>query len=234
MSEFDGVSETSFTALPDHDANSYYEIRLTATDSDGLTGSRTITIRPETVKMTLESTPPGADVSYAGFAGTTPLTRTTAIGFETTVTATERFARAARRTCSTTGRTARPLARPACARRRYDLRAHYLADANPLVELAHDRPATASAGSRPCSPRATPSTATPPHGGRRRCRRPLWQVDLGAAREIGRVELDWAVPYSSSYRILTSTDGTDFTEAATDAATGTGLRSTSFVTRSAR
>ena len=40
VSEFDGVTETSFTALPDHDANSYYEIRLTATDSDGLTGSK--------------------------------------------------------------------------------------------------------------------------------------------------------------------------------------------------
>ena len=140
VSEFDGVSETSFTALPDHDANSYYEIRLTATDSDGLTGSRTITIRPETVKMTLESTPPGADVSYAGFAGTTPLTRTTAIGFETTVTATERFARDGQTYVfdhwSDGGARSHDLRVPAVDT---TLRAHYLADANPMVE-ARARP----------------------------------------------------------------------------------------------
>ena len=41
-----------FTPRTDHDADSYYEVTLTATDSGGLTGTRTITLRPETVPLT--------------------------------------------------------------------------------------------------------------------------------------------------------------------------------------
>ena len=49
----------SFTPRTDHDADSSYEITLTATDSGGLTGSRTVTIRPETVPLTIASSPAG-------------------------------------------------------------------------------------------------------------------------------------------------------------------------------
>ena len=61
-----------------------------------------------------------------------------------------------------------------------------------------------------------------------------WQVDLGAAKDVSRVELDWEAAYASSYRILTSTDGTNFTQATTETATGPGTRATSFATRTAR
>ena len=45
---FDGVASGSFTA-PDHEYPSYLELTLTATDSQGLTDSKTVQLDPETV-----------------------------------------------------------------------------------------------------------------------------------------------------------------------------------------
>ena len=47
-----------------------------------------------------------------------------------------------------------------------------------------------------------------------RHRQPVGQVDLGSAVSIDKVELNWEDAYASRYKILTSTDGTNFTEAA--------------------
>jgi glucose/arabinose dehydrogenase/chitodextrinase len=91
INSYDGVTDPSFTANDDHDADSYFEVTLTVTDSGGLSGSKTIQLRPETVSYTLSSSPSGAPVSYAGAAGSTPMERTSAIGFRTTISAGERF-----------------------------------------------------------------------------------------------------------------------------------------------
>jgi glucose/arabinose dehydrogenase len=80
-------SDTSFTPRTDHDANSWYDVTLTATDSGGLTGSRTVTIYPRTITLTLTSTPPGATVSYAGIDHTTPFSAPSAVAFHTSVSA---------------------------------------------------------------------------------------------------------------------------------------------------
>jgi glucose/arabinose dehydrogenase/PKD repeat protein len=84
-------SATRFTTKTDHDADSYYEIFLTVTDSGGLTASRSVTIRPQTIKLTIASNPTGAPVSFAGTAYTAPVTVTTAVGFQTTVSAPATF-----------------------------------------------------------------------------------------------------------------------------------------------
>ena len=86
-----GVAEFSLTPLDDHDADSHYEIKLTATDSDGASVSKTITIQPETIPLHLRSQPPGAPMSYAGAELTAPADRETAIGFRTAVGADESF-----------------------------------------------------------------------------------------------------------------------------------------------
>jgi hypothetical protein len=52
-----------FQARTDHDANCYYEVMLTATDSQGRTGIKTITLHPQTVNMTLASSPGGVGLS---------------------------------------------------------------------------------------------------------------------------------------------------------------------------
>ena len=61
-------ARASFKTQQDHDADSYYEITVTARDSAGLTASRKIRINPRTVRLTLASSPAGAPISYSGFA----------------------------------------------------------------------------------------------------------------------------------------------------------------------
>ena len=61
-----------------------------------------------------------------------------------------------------------------------------------------------------------------------------WQVDLGSAQQVAKVELNWEAAYASRYKILTSTDGTNFTEAADVSITSPGLKTTTFTARSAR
>jgi glucose/arabinose dehydrogenase/PKD repeat protein len=82
---------TSFTPLVNHDADSYYEVTLNATDANGVTGSRLVTIRPQTVRFMLASEPPGAQVSYGGTNQTAPFVASAAVGYETSISATDQF-----------------------------------------------------------------------------------------------------------------------------------------------
>jgi glucose/arabinose dehydrogenase/PKD repeat protein len=91
LTRFEATKTPSFVARDDHDADSYYEVMLRVTDSHGLQGTRTITLHPETVDLTLESVPPGAPLSYSGIAGVGPMVRTAAIGYRTTISAAESF-----------------------------------------------------------------------------------------------------------------------------------------------
>jgi glucose/arabinose dehydrogenase/PKD repeat protein len=81
----------AFTTLRDHDADSHYELTLSATDSRGVTTSRTVVIRPRMAGITLASSPEGAPVSYGGLQLTAPFTHWSAVGFVTSVSAEERF-----------------------------------------------------------------------------------------------------------------------------------------------
>ena len=81
-----------FTAYDDHDADSHYEIALTATDSGGRSAEQRIEIRPETVKLLLASSPPGAPITYPD-KGTllAPVELTAAVAFKPTIEAAETF-----------------------------------------------------------------------------------------------------------------------------------------------
>ena len=61
-----------------------------------------------------------------------------------------------------------------------------------------------------------------------------WQVDLGSASRSTKVELNWEAAYASRYKILTSTDGTTFSEAADVSITSPGLKTDHLPARSAR
>jgi glucose/arabinose dehydrogenase/chitodextrinase len=80
-------SSTSFRIGRDHDNDSYYEITLTATDSQGSTGTSTVSINPKTVNMRLASSPAGAPVVYTQTSAIAPLDRTTVPGFDTSISA---------------------------------------------------------------------------------------------------------------------------------------------------
>ena len=81
----------TFTPFDDHNADSHYEIRLTATDADAASASTQIRIDPETIPLHLRSEPDGAPLTYAGTPVTAPATETTAIGFMTSVSAAASF-----------------------------------------------------------------------------------------------------------------------------------------------
>ena len=83
---------TSFVPATDHDADSHYRVTLTATDSKGLSTSKTITIVPQTINLAIASVPPGAPITYAGYPQVAaPHVVKAATGFLTTVGAAERF-----------------------------------------------------------------------------------------------------------------------------------------------
>jgi len=61
-----------------------------------------------------------------------------------------------------------------------------------------------------------------------------WQVDLGSVRQVDKVTIDWEDAYAARYRVVTSTDGTNFSVAAEGSLDAPGPRTTSFTARSAR
>jgi glucose/arabinose dehydrogenase len=81
-----GVASGSFEA-PDHDYPSHLELRLTATDSGGLSDTQSLRLDPRTVNVTMRSTPSGLTLSLGGTTATTPFTRTVIAGGTTTIAA---------------------------------------------------------------------------------------------------------------------------------------------------
>ena len=91
----DGLGATyGFPTTTTHGADSHYEVTLTATDSGGLTGTKTVQIHPQTTSLRIESLPAGGDVTLTYYSNSpfiTPYVAFEAIGFETTVVAEESF-----------------------------------------------------------------------------------------------------------------------------------------------
>lgn len=73
--------------VTDHGDDSYLELSLTATDAGGRTGTATVTIRPQTVQLTLATVPSGLQVVYNGTTYTAPATFTVDAGSTRTITA---------------------------------------------------------------------------------------------------------------------------------------------------
>jgi glucose/arabinose dehydrogenase len=82
-------SEAEFTPIVDHDADTYYDVFLTATDSQGLATTTIRSIYPETIEFAVQSVPPGASISYAGTLKEAPFGVVSAVGFRTTIGAGE-------------------------------------------------------------------------------------------------------------------------------------------------
>jgi len=226
-----GGSDSSFVAADDHDADSYYRITLAVKDSGGLEDVETITIRPRTTTFEIASTPQaGAPVSYGGIEGTTTFTRTSAVNYRTSVSAGLTYERLGVHYLfdrwSDGGARTQTITIPSTAS---TLTAVYRED------MAAQRSATASSSE---SAARGPSRANDIDSATRWSSAYLdsqwWQVDLGSVRTIGAVEINWEAAYASRYRILTSTDGAGFTQAADVSLTSARLERTTFAARSAR
>ena len=84
MTDVTGAS-VSFTPTSDHDADSFYEVRLTATDAGGRSDTKVIQLQPETREVTIDSSPQGAPIEWADEGQIAPAVRTTAIGYRPTI-----------------------------------------------------------------------------------------------------------------------------------------------------
>ncbi len=86
IQDFAGVASGSFPA-PDHDYPSHLELILTATDSSGLTDTKSVLLQPKTVTLDLQSSPPGLQLVAGGDSKATPFTKTVIAGSINTVSA---------------------------------------------------------------------------------------------------------------------------------------------------
>ncbi|MEO3741901.1 PQQ-dependent sugar dehydrogenase [Plantactinospora sp. B5E13] len=81
-----GVSTGDFLA-PDHEYPSYLELTLTARDAGGLTGSTTLRLDPQTVRISLATKPAGLRINLNGRSLTTPNSVEVIVGSTNTVSA---------------------------------------------------------------------------------------------------------------------------------------------------
>jgi hypothetical protein len=80
-----GTSGTFTT--PDHEYPSYLELRLTAEDSGGLTGTASVRLDPKTVDLTIASQPSGLRLTYLAETSTAPFTRRAIVGSSGSISA---------------------------------------------------------------------------------------------------------------------------------------------------
>jgi glucose/arabinose dehydrogenase/PKD repeat protein len=86
VQDFAGVASGSFVA-PDHEYPSYLELRLTATDSGGLSGTKSVRLDPKTVELSFRSDPAGLQLTVGSASGTTPFSRTVIVGSKNSISA---------------------------------------------------------------------------------------------------------------------------------------------------
>ncbi len=75
-----GSGPTLSFVAPDHGDDSYFSVRLTATDSGGLSTTVTRQIQPRTAALALATQPTGLQLVYDGTTVTTPATKTVIVG----------------------------------------------------------------------------------------------------------------------------------------------------------
>ena len=86
IQDFAGVANASFP-VPDHEYPSHLELQLTATDSSGLTDTKSLTLNPKTVSLGLQSSPQGLQLVLGSGAETAPFNRTVIVGSSNSVSA---------------------------------------------------------------------------------------------------------------------------------------------------
>jgi glucose/arabinose dehydrogenase len=86
VQSFPGVASGSFVA-PDHEYPAYLELRLTATDSGGLTDTESVRLDPQTVVLRFRTNPTGLKLAVGSSKATTPFSRTVIVGSTNSVSA---------------------------------------------------------------------------------------------------------------------------------------------------
>ncbi len=86
LQTFSGTASGSFVA-PDHEYPAHLELRLTATDSGGLSHTSIVRLDPQTVDLTFQSSPTGLLLAVGSTSQPTPFTRTAIMGGSLSISA---------------------------------------------------------------------------------------------------------------------------------------------------
>jgi glucose/arabinose dehydrogenase len=86
LSTFQGTQSGEFTA-PDHEYPSYLELQLTATDSGGLTDTKSLQLDPQTVTLTFQTNPGGLRLVVNSAESQASFTRTVIVNSTNTISA---------------------------------------------------------------------------------------------------------------------------------------------------
>jgi glucose/arabinose dehydrogenase len=233
VQQFPDRTSGSFSA-PDHEYPSSLLIRLTVTDSGGLTDVESVTIDPRTVNLTLASQPAGLQLGLNAATATAPFTRTLIEDSQNTVIAPTPQMLSGTTYTFGSWSDAGAASHNVTVDQSKTLTATFNAPP-PSTDKALNQPATAS------SVEAAGLEAGKANDGSSTTRwsssfadNQWWRVDLGRTRQVDRVTLNWEAAYASRYRIQTSTNGTTFTQAADVTITSPGVKTHTFAVRSAR
>jgi Ca2+-binding RTX toxin-like protein len=86
LQDFSGVAQGTFVA-PDHEYPAYLELRLSATDSGGLSDAESVRLDPQTVQLDFRTSPSGLRLVLGSDPATTPFSRTAIVGSKNTISA---------------------------------------------------------------------------------------------------------------------------------------------------
>ncbi|MQY08076.1 PQQ-dependent sugar dehydrogenase [Actinomadura macrotermitis] len=226
--------ETGSFVAPDHEYPSWIELRLTATDADGLSDTKSVELHPRTSTVTLNSNPAGRPLTLLETTKAAPVTGTVITGSTVSVsapTATQMVGQTPYEFAgwSDGGASAHNITVNA----NVTLTATFRRKTN----LALKRPVKVSSteSSTLTGPKAVDGSLTTRWSSKRSD--PQWlQVDLGSTRKAGYVILRWEKAYASEYKIQTSTGGGVWTTVATRSGAGAngGADWVAFTPRDAR
>ncbi|GAA3727769.1 PQQ-dependent sugar dehydrogenase [Plantactinospora mayteni] len=201
----------SFNA-PDHEYPSHLELRLTVTDSGGLTSSTSLPLHPKTVDITLASSPPGLALSAFFEVVPAPFTRTVIAGSSLAITAISPQEVDGRvyefESWSDGGAQVHNITAPADP-------TTYTATFAPEPNLAEDAKARASShGGRAGDPARAVDGRTDTSWVSDRDTRQWISIDLGRSQAVERFVLRWGERPGTDYRVETSADGRRWSTAA--------------------
>lgn len=190
---------------PDHEYPSWIELRLTATDSDGLSDTKSVELHPKTARLTLASDPPGVPLTLLETTRAAPFTGTVIAGSNVSVSAPAQTQIVGDRAYEFAGWSdGGASAHNVVANADATLTATY----RPKTNLALGRPVKVSSVEKAGleGPKAVDGDPATRWSSARSD--PQWiEVDLGSARQVGYVLLRWEAAYGKDYKVQTSTGG---------------------------
>ncbi|TDD88537.1 PQQ-dependent sugar dehydrogenase [Actinomadura rubrisoli] len=190
---------------PDHEYPSWIEQRLTVTDSDGLSDTKSVELHPKTAEVTLASNPAGIPLTLLETAKAAPFKGTVIAGSTVSISAPTQTQVVGDKAYEFVGWSdGGASAHNITVNANVTLTATYRLKTN----LALQRPVKVSSVEKAGveGPKAVDGNLTTRWSSKRTD--PQWiEVDLGAARPVGYVLLRWEAAYGKEYKVQTSTGG---------------------------